>query len=514
MKLGQYRFTRPNDLELVSSPKLSVAVVIACRDGQEKLDFTLASLAVQTYPKRLTHVYVIDDGSSPALVLPKIRPANTKIIKYKNSETNWGKTAATNDVVAKLREEVLWFVDSDMVLEPDHLAHHMKWHHDADDYAVLGWKRFVKDWSYTPASLFAELKADGFDELHEEHWGKQLWEERLDRTKDLELPGLEGFRTFVGATFSLKRSMWQSVGGYNKTLITGEDTELGWRLFLQGVRIVPDRQAHSWHLGYSTVESNKSDTAKHNDPILAQFVPGFNETRKRGKQLWATPTFETIIDCRGATLEQVHAVAKDLERLKEHQGFFRLLGPWVQLEKRFSLSNDPHSNLREIRNWLIGDPTFTFEEISEDAQLTIEEILQNFDVESFAFFFFIEGDALPAFQSTPLYDMLLLTGNGLVGAADGQDRRAFAVFAPALARAQRMGGDLYKNISEVWGVRWFTSAEVNRLHEGRNKLFRTFRRYVKREAKKVRNPIDLLKFLGKVLGRILRKLISPLTKLT
>jgi len=21
----------------------------------------------------------------------------------------------------------------------------MKWHHDADDYAVLGWKRFVKE---------------------------------------------------------------------------------------------------------------------------------------------------------------------------------------------------------------------------------------------------------------------------------------------------------------------------------------------------------------------------------
>jgi glycosyltransferase involved in cell wall biosynthesis len=153
MSYQPYRFSRPDNLTLVAKPKLSVAVVIACRDGQEKLDLVLASLAAQSYPAALTSVYVIDDGSAKALVLPAIKPLKTKLISYKNSPGKWGKTAATNDCVARLREDVLWFIDADMVFEPDHLAHHMKWHHDSDDYAVLGWKRFVKKWPYNPETL-------------------------------------------------------------------------------------------------------------------------------------------------------------------------------------------------------------------------------------------------------------------------------------------------------------------------------------------------------------------------
>ena len=116
MSYQPYRFSRPDNLTLVARPKLSVAVVIACRDGQEKLDLVLASLAAQSYPSTLTSVYVIDDGSAKALVLPKVKPAKTKLITYKNSPGKLGKTAATNDCVSRLREDVLWFVDADMIL--------------------------------------------------------------------------------------------------------------------------------------------------------------------------------------------------------------------------------------------------------------------------------------------------------------------------------------------------------------------------------------------------------------
>ena len=150
-----YRFERPVDLEALQIRKLSVAVVISCRGGQDKLDLTLASLAVQSYPSKLISVYIVDDGSDPALKLPKIRPAKVKLINYKNDAKKWGKTKATNAVTANLKEDVLWFVDADMVFDPDHLAHHMKWHHDSDDYAVLGWKRFVKEWTYSPNQLKA-----------------------------------------------------------------------------------------------------------------------------------------------------------------------------------------------------------------------------------------------------------------------------------------------------------------------------------------------------------------------
>ena len=82
-----FRFERPDDLEILQEADLSVAVVIACRGGQEKLDLTLASIAAQSYPSKLTNVYVIDDGSEPALNLPKIKPAKTKIITIKDRKS-------------------------------------------------------------------------------------------------------------------------------------------------------------------------------------------------------------------------------------------------------------------------------------------------------------------------------------------------------------------------------------------------------------------------------------------
>ncbi len=501
-----YRFARPNDLELVARPKLSVAVVIACRDGQEKLDLVLASLVAQTYPAALVSVYVIDDGSAKPLTLPKIRPSKTKLIAYKNSPGKWGKTAATNDCVAKLREDVLWFVDADMVFEPDHLAHHMKWHHDNDDYAVLGWKRFVKSWSYTPEALLTALKADAFDILHEESWGKDLWEERVTRTHDLEKPALDGYRAFVGATFSIYNQQWRNLGGYDRNLITGEDTELGWRIFTQGLRTVVDRQAHSWHLGHSTVESNKDQIHRHNDPSLAQVIPQMHSVRARNNFSWSVPTYQVFLDVRDSTLAQVLELRRNLLVLPGTSAQITLLAPWKVLAKRYSPVGDIHADLREIRNWLKGDREYSFEEIDSDAQLTIEGIVEKFTHGPTPYYIFAEAPGSTDLKD--LVDYLLASENGLVGVADKNDLRAFAVFAPALARALTVEGSLYSSISHMWGVLWLSDDRFAALNQGKHNRVRRFGRYLKREGKKVNSPKQFLIFTKKVTSLVLRKVLG------
>jgi GT2 family glycosyltransferase len=501
-----YRFARPDDLELVARPKLSVAVVIACRDGQEKLDLVLASLVAQTYPAALISVYVIDDGSAKPLTLPKIKPIKTKLITYKNSPGKWGKTAATNDCVAKLREDVLWFVDADMVFEPDHLAHHMKWHHDNDDYAVLGWKRFVKSWSYTPDALLTALKADAFDILHEESWGKDLWEERVTRTHDLEKPALDGYRAFVGATFSIHNQQWRDLGGYDRNLITGEDTELGWRIFTKGLRTVVDRQAHSWHLGHSTVESNKDQIHRHNDPSLAQVIPQMHSVRARNNFNWSVPTYQVFLDVRDSTLAQVLELRSKLLVLPGTNAQITLLAPWKVLTKRYSPVGDIHADLREIRNWLKGDSEYSFEEIDIDAQLTIEELVEKFTHGPTPYYIFAEAGGSTDLKD--LVDYLLASENGLVGVADKNDRRAFAVFAPALARALTVKGSLYRSISHMWGVLWLSDDRFASLNQGKHNRARRFGRYLKREGKKVNSPKQLLIFIKKVTSLVLRKVLG------
>ena len=506
MSYQPYRFNRPDNLTLVAKPKLSVAVVIACRDGQEKLDLVLASLAAQSYPAALTSVYVIDDGSAKALVLPSIKPLRTKLISYKNSLGKWGKTAATNDCVARLREDVLWFIDADMIFEPDHLAHHMKWHHDNDDYAVLGWKRFVKNWSYHPEDLYKALKGGVFDQLHEESWGKDLWEERVQRTNDLVKPALDGYRAFVGATFSIKNDRWRELGGYNRNLITGEDIELGWRIFTHGLRTVVDRSANSWHLGYSTVESNKDQIHRHNDPSLAQVIPQMHSIRAMNNFIWSVPTYQVFVDVRETTLSQFLDLRSKLLALPGTNAHFTLLAPWKLLSKRYSPVGDIYADLREIRNWLQGDPQYSLDEIEINKEITIEEVLERFTHGATPYYIFAE--ARVNIDLKDLVDQLLVSEQGLVGVADKLDKRALALFAPALGRALESEGSLYRSISRQWGVLWMSDDQFAALNQGKHNRVRRFARYLKREGKKVNSPLQLVIFLKKIASLVLRKVLG------
>jgi hypothetical protein len=401
---------------------------------------------------------------------------------------------------------VLWFIDADMIFEPDHLAHHMKWHHDNDDYAVLGWKRFVKNWSYHPEDLYKALKGGVFDQLHEESWGKDLWEERVQRTNDLVKPALDGYRAFVGATFSIKNDRWRELGGYNRNLITGEDIELGWRIFTHGLRTVVDRSANSWHLGYSTVESNKDQIHRHNDPSLAQVIPQMHSIRAMNNFIWSVPTYQVFVDVRETTLSQFLDLRSKLLALPGTNAHFTLLAPWKLLSKRYSPVGDIYADLREIRNWLQGDPQYSLDEIEINKEITIEEVLERFTHGATPYYIFAE--ARVNIDLKDLVDQLLVSEQGLVGVADKFDKRALALFAPALGRALESEGSLYRSISRQWGVHWMSDDQFAVLNQGKHNRVRRFARYLKREGKKVNSPLQLTIFLKKIASLILRKVLG------
>ena len=502
-----FRFQRPAQLELVKKPTLSVAIITACRDGQEKLDLLLASLAAQTYPSNLVSVYVIDDGSTTPLTISSIAPKKSKVISYRNSTNNWGKTAAMNDAASKIKADVFWFVDADMVFEKEHLAHHMKWHHNGDDYAVLGWKRFVQEWNYSAHTAFEMISAGKFEDLHTQSWGKEGWENRINRTVDLLHPALDGYRTFVGATFSVKSDLWKKVGGYRRDLVTGEDTELGWRLFMLGVRILPERSAKSWHLGYSTVEMNKEKIDRHNQPSLAQYIPEMKKVRAQTPISWEVATFEAVVDVRNCNLQQFMEIRSRLLSLPGTQAKFVLLGNWSQLKKRYSPITDKYADLREIFNWLKSEENFTFEEVGEE-ELEIEGLLARFTNSPTPFHLFIDGDFDGDFDGKQLCDYLLANENGLIGLVTQKDRRAFAVFQPALARAISRPGTIYKNLSATWGVLWLTNESFIAINSGSKFKYARVLAFLKREGKKVNSIKQLLTFLKKVLAILLHKVLK------
>ena len=185
---------------------------------------------------------------------------------------------------------------------------------------------------------------------------------------------------------------------------------------------------------------------------------------------------------------------------------FTLLAPWKLLSKRYSPVGDSYADLREIRNWLKGDPQYAFEEIDESAQISIETILEKFTHGSTPYYVFVE--AIMSIDLKDLVDQLLRSEQGLMGVADKFDRRAFALFAPALGRALENDESLYRSISKQWGVLWINDDQFAVLNQGKHNRLQRFKRYLIREGKKVNSPLQLVIFIKKIASLVLRKVLG------
>ncbi len=447
-----FRYDRPKSLEIVKSPKLSVAVIIACRDGQSKLDLLLASLSVQSYPQRLISVYVVDDGSTKKLKLPAIKPTKSKLIYFKNTDHSWGKTQAVNHVIKSIKQDLIWCIDADMVLHPDHLAQMMKWHHESQDYLVLGWKRFVAQWPYSPQQLVRELNSGNFHKLHPTSEGKESWESLITATNNLQDVTLESFRGLVGATFSIYRKNWVTLGGYNPLFKTGEDTELGWRVLMAGMRMVPEEKAHSWHLGISTVDQNTNTVITHNQPLFANYIPALTYLRNKSDLQWQVPENEVLIDCRRMSFETFKQVINQF--LIGGQSQFKLLGDWKRLNRRYNVINDGDKEIRAISRFVRSDARFMLENLTGQQTLSIHEILELIQSTSIPYLYYAEGNPDQQIFYKALKRKINKSKNGLEGLVDTVDQRAFILYTPALNRARSTPGECYQNLQDQWGICW------------------------------------------------------------
>ena len=456
----RWKFTRPEVLEIVDNPTLSVDVFIACRNGQAKLDLVLAALTLQNYPANLTNIHVIDDGSSPKLVLPKICPNNSTLHYYENEGGNWGKSKSTNFFARNSKADVLWFLDSDMIVEPSHLSHHMKWHHQAMDYVVLGWKKFAEDWDNDAHSLVTSLKHTNFYELYSDIGRDMWWEDKVKRTDQLRDDDLQNFGALVGATFSISNLYWQSIGGYDENIITAEDTELGWRCILQGMRFVPERDAQSWHLGLSTMHKYRDVVQNHNIPLIANKIPAREYLQTTSGLKFAVPENEFLIDCRFITISTFFELIHPLLKESREQNKFCLLANWPKLADRYSPFDDEYRDLREIQRWCENDERFEFETLDTISYLPVDKVLQLIEVRSTPFYFFIEGNSKFGNSAQQLKELRLRSANGLEGIVDNEGNRFFISYAPAVSLAKRASGSTYENIAKFWGVHWSDSENL------------------------------------------------------
>ncbi|GAB3648666.1 glycosyltransferase family 2 protein [Glycomyces tarimensis] len=339
-------------------PHLSVSVVIPAHGRQERLDVVLAALAAQTYPEALLEVVVVDDGSTPALRLPELRPANAKIVPPLSG--GWASAHATNSGVEHSDGDVVLRLDSDMLAFDDHVESQMRWHHAADYLAVLGHKRFVayEDGDLEPRAVFERVRAGKSAELFDHEASEPQWIEAIiERTDGLKDADHRAFRVLVGASFSVPRTLYMTSGGMDAEVILGSDTVFGYRLHQAGAAFVPDGDSSSWHLGPRQISARGDLAKRYRRPHIANRVPELDVKRPRARRCWDTPLADIVVEADpGAEA----CVDKILEGTVPDVRV-TLLGEWPKpLPERHAPLDDPDLDSRLLQESFRGEPRVRF----------------------------------------------------------------------------------------------------------------------------------------------------------
>ncbi|ASU82621.1 hypothetical protein CDO52_07335 [Nocardiopsis gilva YIM 90087] len=446
------------------TPRLCVSVVVPAYGNAEKLGLVLAALAAQTYPPHLLEAVVVDDGTDPPLSLPEIRPTTTRIVRPNSGV--WGPSHAVNAGVAASDGEVVLRLDSDMLVYRDHVESQLRWHHLADYLGVLGHKRFVNHapGKLAPQHIYEAVRHGRAAELFKRDMGGELWIEKiLDRTDTLRSAGHRAYQVFTGATCSMRRDLFNAVGGMDATLVLGEDVELGYRLAQAGAVFVPDLDSSGWHLGQPQMRARREEGTRYRTPYVAHRVPDSHLRRNIPGRQWQVPYVDVVISVDGHPWERVCDTVDGLLAGEKNDIRIVLVGPWATLDAASCRAplDDPRIDLRLLR-----------ETYRLDSRIRLSDAPPNRDV-SVPFRLTLPADSRPTRQTlSTLIDIAEKDGAGLVcvlsrrtrsrrtskGAAHPRLERT-----AAFARAYHLGAtadDIDEVVDEIYGVRWVDGSRV------------------------------------------------------
>lgn len=178
-----------------------VSVIIPTRNRKHFLHRAIDSVLAQNYP--ILEIIVIDDGSTDG--------TDKSLLKYGTElryfyQENLGPSAARNFAVLQSKHPYLAFLDSDDYWTPERLQTQMKaWDGLSDEYGIVA----------NDISLFD-------DEDH--HFPPK----RLCHLKsgDISTTQLLVRNRFAPSATIMKRSVFESCGGFDETLLASEDRDL------------------------------------------------------------------------------------------------------------------------------------------------------------------------------------------------------------------------------------------------------------------------------------------------
>ena len=230
------------------TPTGTVTVVLPCYMGQAELELTFAGLALQTYPSHLLEVVVVDDGSTPPIVLPAGAPFTATVVAQQRD--GFGLARARNLGAERASGEILVFLDCDMIPEPQLVEAHARWHHVDDRLLTVGFRHHA-DFDGITAEEIGSAGGPAEAVIGREVTSPEWIEFHMTRTHNLTSADTDLFRVASGGNLGVRREFFHAVGGCDASFRQwgGEDIEFGFRAFNWGGVLVPEREAVAWHQG-------------------------------------------------------------------------------------------------------------------------------------------------------------------------------------------------------------------------------------------------------------------------
>ncbi|MFF4127405.1 glycosyltransferase [Microbispora rosea] len=339
---NDYTVLRPPALGSSWTPRLRVSVVIPAYADQVKLDLTLAGLARQTYPADLLEVIVVDNGSEPPLRLPEIRPRDARLLVCAAP----GRARARNTGLAAATGDVIHWMDSDVVPEPEEVEAHMRWHHLAPYLSVTSYLRFTTVPLPGPVDV---ARTDDLAKLFEPA-EPHAWIEDLVQRSDGLVHSPRPFSIHIGGASSVSARLFERAGPMDPEMILGQDTEMGYRLAQAGAVFIPDPEARAYHLGPSMRMRDSAPISRVSHALVTDRVPGYRWLRTHPSRQWKVPQVEVLVDATAGSYDDVRATVDGVLAGTVTDLAVVLTGPWDELapEQRAPLK-DPRLDLVLLR---------------------------------------------------------------------------------------------------------------------------------------------------------------------
>lgn len=207
-----------------------LSVIIPVFNDAANLNECLSALDSSTV--RTAEVTVVDDGSRPDAAEAAAAVTARHGGRFVQLPRNAGPAAARNEGARLSAGDVFFFLDSDVLVQPDTLARVVT--------------SFERDASL--AALFGSYQADTVPDNFVSRYKNLLHH----YTHQISSPDAS---TFCGGFGAVRRDVFEAMRGFDETHRAMEDVELGYRMHFAGHRIRLERDLHFTHLKRYTLWS-------------------------------------------------------------------------------------------------------------------------------------------------------------------------------------------------------------------------------------------------------------------